>query len=118
MMYDTSVSARAVNLRGRPGASGGRASGRAGADRGHDPLVVAQLDGAGHEIEGALFGVAFLEQHAAGVQLANLSLAGEGVQILRLQAVERREGRQNRDVHRSVKHLRMGPQQSLQVHDF
>ena len=103
------MAARAVNLRGSPGASAARASGRTGANGADQSIVGPQLDDPGDEIEGAFVRVAFFEQRAAGIQLAELGLAGEGVQVLRLQAVERREVGQNRDVDRSFNHLEKRP---------
>ena len=70
----------------------------------HDAIIGAQFHLAGDQVERALVGVAFLEQHAAGAQFANLGLAGERVQVLGLQSVERRESLQNREIERSFIH--------------
>src|SRR6185437_305154 len=62
------------------------------------------LDAARNQVKGALFRVAFLEQGPPGGQLANVGLAGEGVQILGLQAVQRRESAEHCEVERSFVH--------------
>ena len=91
MMYARSLCGTRREFARQARGERGARLGAAGANDADDALVGAQLDAAGDQIEGALVGVAFLEQHAAGIQLAELRLAGERVQVLRLQSVEGRE---------------------------
>jgi len=61
MMYSRSTAARAVNFRGRPGASAARACGVPARIVPMSPIVRPKFDVAGHQIESALVGIAFLE---------------------------------------------------------
>ncbi len=88
-MYSRSLLARAVNLRGRPGASAARASGAPGPNHADRAVLGPKLDAARDEVKGALVGIAFLEQEAATLERFDLRLAREGVQVFRFQSVER-----------------------------
>jgi hypothetical protein len=78
--------------------------GRPGTDHADETIIRPQLDIAGHQVEGALVGIAFLEQDAPRAELADMGLAGERMQILDLQTVEWRESSENCQISRSFIH--------------
>ena len=72
--------------------------GRAALDHADGALVLAQLDGAGNDPDGALLGVTLLEEQAAGIHFPNENLAGQGGLVFLLHAIERRKLSQQRHV--------------------
>src|SRR6202034_509412 len=81
-------------------------------------VVGPQFDITRDQVEGALVGVAFLEQNAAGAQFFDMGLAGERMQVLGLQAVQRRESLENREIEWSFIHQTIRRRLWFQPHDF
>ena len=76
----------------------------AGADGADELVVRPQLDAARDQVKGALVGVAFLEQDPSRSEVTNVGLAGERMQVFRLQPIEGRKGPENRKIERSFIH--------------
>ena len=68
--------------------------GAAAFDHADGAAVLGELDQAADDPDGALVGVTFLEEHAAGGHLLDGDLLGERMQVLPLHSFERGQGSQ------------------------
>src|SRR4029078_7908980 len=73
-------------------------------------VSLTQLDRSVQNVDGALLGVAFAEQDLARLRVANFGLLDERVQVVLLQAVDRRQSLELREFdllgHRRARYLR------------
>ena len=73
-------------------------------DDAHDLRVRAQLHLARQHVDGALLGVALLEQKAAAGELLDTGLLHQRLEILRLEPIEGGQGLEQADLNVFVRH--------------
>ena len=67
-------------------------------------LIVNEFERAGHDIDRAPLGIAFLEQELLGRQLTDLDFSRQGGKIIALQTIQRRKFPEQVDVYLLIRH--------------